>query len=502
METIPRVFISYRRADSATFSGRIYDHLTQALGRREVFKDVDDIPPGVDFPSYIGQTLSHSDVLLAIIGPQWLAAAPGEAPRLLDPADFVRVEIASGLRLGLTVIPLLVDGATMPAAEALPEELRPLTRLNALVVRNDPDFRRDMERVLTAVRAGPSRRGGLFGLRRPRAESGASPTSDVSDVSGVSAASERPPRQPGSMPGSMPIPSSASEIQATPKIRQPVAPAHAAPPQPSRGVTVAVAAPPASGPKRARQVALPVAATALVLAVVVVVVFFSAHLPLTGAATSGNPAATRTAAARATQTISAQADATWTALINSARPIKGAYTSPLLACDRVSPVIWVPASADTKPDCVSSQGMGLTGVTSLAGVTATVDDASHLYAVTLAVQDLKGSFILEVHDFFGIEQLKLTQRATTSGSTASWEVDANGSAQGHGSLAPASEFHIAISQSPTAQNATCLINKVQMQKCINLVGPATAIYVEMASDRSGNVSSAYFSDFTFTPGPY
>jgi len=188
METIPRVFISYRRADSATFSGRIYDHLTQALGRREVFKDVDDIPPGVDFPSYIGQTLSHSDVLLAIIGPQWLAAAPGEAPRLLDPADFVRVEIASGLQLGLTVIPLLVDGATMPAAEALPEELRPLTRLNALMVRNDPDFRRDMGWVLTAVRA--ARAAAVVSLACDAPERRAAPVRPA--MSAMSAASARP----------------------------------------------------------------------------------------------------------------------------------------------------------------------------------------------------------------------------------------------------------------------------------------------------------------------
>ena len=148
-----KVFISYRRADSATFAGRIYDRLIARFGKKNVFKDVDDIPPGVDFADYIQVSLRECAVALALIGREWLTARTDTgARRLDDPADFVRIEIETAFALGLTVIPVLVDGASMPAsAEELPEALRRLARINAVVVRNDPDFNRDMERLLAAL---------------------------------------------------------------------------------------------------------------------------------------------------------------------------------------------------------------------------------------------------------------------------------------------------------------------------------------------------------------
>lgn len=67
-----KVFISYPRADSASVSGRIYDRLVAQLGRGNVFKDVDDIPPGVNFGAYIQGSLRQCAVALVIIGPRWL----------------------------------------------------------------------------------------------------------------------------------------------------------------------------------------------------------------------------------------------------------------------------------------------------------------------------------------------------------------------------------------------------------------------------------------------
>ncbi len=146
------IFISYRRADSADISGRIYDRLTERFGRERVFKDVDSIPPGVNFPDYIAESIEASDVALIIIGPRWLEASAGFAQRRLDdPADFVRVEIETALRLGVVVIPVLVGGARMPAERRLPEGLRPLLQQNGLQVRHDPDFSHDMDRVFAAI---------------------------------------------------------------------------------------------------------------------------------------------------------------------------------------------------------------------------------------------------------------------------------------------------------------------------------------------------------------
>lgn len=149
-----KIFISYRRADSATASGRIYDRLVRDFGKGDVFKDVDDIPPGADFADYIQQSLRQCAVVLVVIGPRWLEVRTKQGERRLDdPADYVRLEIETALSLGLVVIPLLVDGARpLDGGADLPESLRRLTRVNAVEVRNDPDFTRDMERVTAEIK--------------------------------------------------------------------------------------------------------------------------------------------------------------------------------------------------------------------------------------------------------------------------------------------------------------------------------------------------------------
>jgi hypothetical protein len=150
-----KVFISYRRADSAAVTGRIYDRLVSQLGRKAVFKDVDDIPPGVNFATYVEQTLRQCAVLLVVIGPHWLdAGAPvgSTGRRMDDPGDWVRLEVETALGLGLTLIPVLVDGGQVPKASDLPETLQVLRLTNAVLVRNDPDFTHDMERVIAGVR--------------------------------------------------------------------------------------------------------------------------------------------------------------------------------------------------------------------------------------------------------------------------------------------------------------------------------------------------------------
>lgn len=201
-----KAFISYRRADSAPSSGRIYDHLVARFGKKNIFKDVDNIPPGADFADDIQRTMRDSTVVLVVIGPRWLDARDAAGARRLDaPADYVRMEIETAFALDLRVIPLLVDGAAMPEATALPPTLARLARLNALPVRNDPDFARDIERVIAAMERAfsdarndargetqPTAGGGLFGgwrARSPRAEpSPRAPTPSASTPAAASAA--------------------------------------------------------------------------------------------------------------------------------------------------------------------------------------------------------------------------------------------------------------------------------------------------------------------------
>src|SRR5271165_7096135 len=63
---------------------------------------------------------------------------------------FVRLEIATALKRGIRVIPVLVDGASMPRSGDLPDELKTLVRLQALRVSRDR-FRNDSEPLLTGV---------------------------------------------------------------------------------------------------------------------------------------------------------------------------------------------------------------------------------------------------------------------------------------------------------------------------------------------------------------
>ncbi|MGZ8269357.1 MAG: toll/interleukin-1 receptor domain-containing protein, partial [Burkholderiales bacterium] len=108
------VFISYRRKDSASQAGRLYDHLVARFGKERVFMDVDTIAPGEDFVRTIRESLAKTDTLLAVIGREWLQKDAAGARRIDAPEDHVRTEIAIALAGGTTVIPVLVGGASMP----------------------------------------------------------------------------------------------------------------------------------------------------------------------------------------------------------------------------------------------------------------------------------------------------------------------------------------------------------------------------------------------------
>ena len=69
---MPKIFLSYRRQDSAGVAGRIFDRLRAHFGDNAVVMDVDTIPFGVNFQEYLNAEVARCDVLLAVIGPKWL----------------------------------------------------------------------------------------------------------------------------------------------------------------------------------------------------------------------------------------------------------------------------------------------------------------------------------------------------------------------------------------------------------------------------------------------
>ena len=146
------IFICYRRADSNDISGRIYDHLSQHFGKETIFKDVDSVPLGVDFRSFINEVVGKCQVLLAVIGDHWLSITNEEGKRRLDDTrDYVRLEIESALKRNIPVIPLLVGKTTMPTEDDLPEGLNELAYRNGIQIRPDPDFHNDMTRLINSL---------------------------------------------------------------------------------------------------------------------------------------------------------------------------------------------------------------------------------------------------------------------------------------------------------------------------------------------------------------
>jgi TIR domain len=130
-----KVFISYRRDDAAGFSHAIHDRLLEHLPNQRVFMDVHGIESGADFVEKLQGALDQCGVLLVLIGKRWAGNDQTGASRLQNPRDWVRIEVETALRRGIKVIPVLLDGATMPAEASLPEALRPLVRLQAIELR-------------------------------------------------------------------------------------------------------------------------------------------------------------------------------------------------------------------------------------------------------------------------------------------------------------------------------------------------------------------------------
>jgi hypothetical protein len=127
------IFISYRREDAEGQAGRLFDDLAMHFGEGSVFMDVVGIEPGRDFRLAIDEHVASCGVLLAVIGKIWLDAKDESGRlRLEDSMDFVRLEIASALKRGIPVIPVLVRGASIPRPDQLPPDLADLAFRNGV----------------------------------------------------------------------------------------------------------------------------------------------------------------------------------------------------------------------------------------------------------------------------------------------------------------------------------------------------------------------------------
>ena len=144
-----KFFISYRREDAPTAAHVICDRLVARFGAEHVFFDVDSIPLGCDFHRFLTEQVHACQVLVSVIGRRWLDIADEQGRRRLDQdEDFVRIEIQTALERNIPVVPVLVEGASMPRANQLPDDLRPLARRNAAEVRPGAMFHQQLESLV------------------------------------------------------------------------------------------------------------------------------------------------------------------------------------------------------------------------------------------------------------------------------------------------------------------------------------------------------------------
>jgi hypothetical protein len=157
-----RIFINYRRDDASPTAGRLLDRLVRVFGKRNVFMDVENIPPGAPWDVYIKKQIARYDTFLVIIGSTWIDAKDQTGRRRIDnPDDPVVMEITTALSRKRRVIPVTIDGARMPTSDELPGPLKPLAHRNAIDVRNNR-FTDDFQSLIKKI--GKDHRGRTAGL--------------------------------------------------------------------------------------------------------------------------------------------------------------------------------------------------------------------------------------------------------------------------------------------------------------------------------------------------
>jgi hypothetical protein len=117
------IFIAYRRGDAPGHAGRIGERLFAYFGPGQVFKDVESLSPGVDFVDVVRERLQGAFTMVVVIGPRWL-----NDQRIHDDEDLHREEIRTALARRIHIVPVLVNGASVPRNDDLPDDIRPLIR--------------------------------------------------------------------------------------------------------------------------------------------------------------------------------------------------------------------------------------------------------------------------------------------------------------------------------------------------------------------------------------
>jgi hypothetical protein len=155
-----KIFISYRRLDTAPWAGRIYERLVKECAGDNIFMDVESMRPGDRISGALTQVVADADAVLVLIGDKWLHGRDGDrGPRLWESEDLVRREVEAALQYEKRIIPVLINGAAMPGADQLPPSIVPLADRNAMRVSHE-QFPLDTDALIAAL--GECKRGRRF----------------------------------------------------------------------------------------------------------------------------------------------------------------------------------------------------------------------------------------------------------------------------------------------------------------------------------------------------
>jgi hypothetical protein len=146
-----KIVMSYRRKDSQSTTRAIFERLEREFGAGSVFMDV-NIPLGTDFRAYIDGVVKQCDVLIAVVGRKWLGVKRNGQARIQDEDDFVRLEIETAIQRKIIIIPVLVDGASMPSKVRLPASMREFAYRHAAKVDTGRDFPGHMNELIGGIR--------------------------------------------------------------------------------------------------------------------------------------------------------------------------------------------------------------------------------------------------------------------------------------------------------------------------------------------------------------
>lgn len=129
----------------------MFDGLSLRLEGWSLFQDLDSIPPGADFEAEIRSAIGSCDVLLLVIGDNWLDRQADGRRRIDDDEDIVRLEVRAAIDRGIAILPVLVEDAEMPSRRELPADIAPVARYNALTL-TDERWPQDLSRLADVLR--------------------------------------------------------------------------------------------------------------------------------------------------------------------------------------------------------------------------------------------------------------------------------------------------------------------------------------------------------------